>query len=303
MTEFKSKIEELKPAKELNFVSTPGFGIYKKFFPKEAVAHPAKMNCLLLEYLIEHFTTSGDTVLDCMAGSGSTAILAALHNRQAIAVELEGKFVDWIQQARGKVLGAPTVSPKGEISVIKGDARNLSGLLDGHADSIVTSPPYEGSEAFLDTDFMKQISPDIEARALKYKTGAHKSQPHSASVEAERAYLERTEKGRIENPDSIGKLEKETYLQAMFRVYSEMYKVLKSPGGRAVIVIKPFNREKKVVDLPYQTWLLLEKIGFKLENVLKLRLQHLSFWRVLQYRKFPEQTQIRHEYVLVVRKP
>ena len=62
MTEFKSKIEELKPAKELNFVSTPGFGIYKKFFPKEAVAHPAKMNCLLLEYLIENYTEGGKEI-------------------------------------------------------------------------------------------------------------------------------------------------------------------------------------------------------------------------------------------------
>ena len=39
MTEFKSKIEELKPAKELNFVSTPGFGIYKKFPEQEQIKH------------------------------------------------------------------------------------------------------------------------------------------------------------------------------------------------------------------------------------------------------------------------
>jgi len=181
-------------------------------------------------------------------------------------------------------------------------------------DSVVTSPPYEKSEAFEDTDFVKKISGDLDvkilngeakghlkARSAKYKSGAHASREHAPSAEAEVAYLERAEKGRVENPGSIGKLERETYLAAMFRVYGEMMKVLK-PGGRAVIVIKPFARDHKVVDLPWQTWLLLEKVGFHLEDLLKLRLRQMSFWRILYYRKFPAAERIVHEYAIVVRK-
>jgi len=96
-------------------------------------------------------------------------------------------------------------------------------------------------------------------------------------------------------------MKKETYLQAMSQVYKEMYDVLKE-GGRAIIVVRPFTRNKKVVDLPYCTWLLLERAGFQLEDVWKLRLKNLSFWRINQYKKNPDQEQIRHEYVLVVRK-
>jgi len=87
----------------------------------------------------------------------------------------------------------------------------------------------------------------------------------------------------------------------MLRVYSECYKLLKD-GGLIIIVVKPFTRNKKVVDLPYNIWLLLKKVGFELEDVLKLRLKNLSFWRILQYKKHPEQERILHEYVIVVKK-
>ena len=80
-----------------------------------------------------------------------------------------------------------------------------------------------------------------------------------------------------------------------------MYKVLKN-GGLAIIVVKPFIRNKKVIDLPYHTWLLLQKVGFKLTKIYKLRLKQKSFWRILYERKFPEVPKIRHEYVIIVKK-
>ncbi len=59
---FVSERERLKPARELDFPATQGFGAYKGLFPKEAVAPPAKMSTDLLEYLIEHYTKPGETV-------------------------------------------------------------------------------------------------------------------------------------------------------------------------------------------------------------------------------------------------
>jgi DNA modification methylase len=611
--EFVSKVEELKKAKELDFDPTPGFGPYKKFFPKEAVAHPAKMNAYLLEYLITHYTEPGHVVLDPMGGTGSTGVVAALHGRDAVVVELEEKFTVWAEKAKARVDGAPTLNPKGSIRIVKGDARRLSELLGqvdevvgsppyneryaykdpqeaqkddptasqrgrvhrpfsqdpsnignlkhgevdavvssppyhtrtdgeginrvgipgsrgvngarpdsmkyskdrvnnigeitalgtvdvaigsppyadsanshdqgkvydrmasdpasgrfgrkshphtaerysddpnnignlppgrvdevissppysegefdyhhgikpdklspnlkgrkafeerrkeeysegnittfkhGEIDYVVTSVPYQDSEAFQDTDFMVKIAdeqdekvragvnrghPKSAFRTLKYKSGGHASQGHAASQGAEAEYMARAEAGRTEhpgnigrlrssenevneiltsppyvntvikkqfrteedlerfvkgqkwllehgrseegikrfikkswigypdNPDNIGNAAKESYLQAMLRVYSEMWKVLR-PGGRAVIVVKPFSRDKKVVDLPWQTWLLLKKVGFEFEDVVKLRLKKLSFWRIIQYKKDPGVEQIRHEYCLVVRK-
>ena len=87
----------------------------------------------------------------------------------------------------------------------------------------------------------------------------------------------------------------------MLKVYCEMWKVLK-PDGLAIIVVKPFIRNKKVVDLPYHTWLLLKKVGFKLVKLYKLRLKTMSFWRILYHRKFPDVPKIAHEYVIIVKK-
>ena len=102
--------------------------------------------------------------------------------------------------------------------------------------------------------------------------------------------------------DNIGNLKRETYLEAMYKVYMEMFKVLK-PNGLAIIIVKPFIRQKRVVDLLWHTWLLMAKVGFKLEKLYKLRLKQQSFWRILYARKFPEVERICHEYIIVASKP
>jgi len=409
---FISKVEEIKRAQELDFPPTPGFGKYKPLFPEKAVEHPAKMNTHLLEFLIERYTKEGEVILDPMAGTGSTGVLASLHNRNAILVELEKKFVEWINQAKEKVQTLPTLAPKGEIRVIQGDSRKLSELLkDGQTDTVITSPPYATSKPFEDAEFMKRIAKDQseklrrreikghymseEARKRafeKAKDGKYEdknnignlplgnvdtiitSPPYGEQQSPRRGggnigfvrpskdgkigtdlrdkswfisdnpdnianlrhgdidtiitsppYAEANRGGGIalkgyegrygkderlhsrhdrplsDNPNNIGNMKKETYLQAMFQVYKEMYSVLKE-GGRAIVVVRPFVRNKKVVDLPYHTWLLLEKVGFQLEDVWKLYLKNLSFWRLNQYKKNPEQEQVRHEYILVVKK-
>ena len=138
--EFKSKLEEIMPAEELLFEPTPAFGKYKTFL-EHAVTHPAKMNTNLLKFLILNFTKEGEVILDPMGGSGSTAVVAALHGRNAVCVELEKRFYEWMEKARLNVEKHPTLTPKGRIVNICGDARRLSELLS-RADVAITSPPY-----------------------------------------------------------------------------------------------------------------------------------------------------------------
>jgi DNA modification methylase len=138
--EFRSKLEEMTEAIELDFSPTPGFGPYKEVMPSEAVSHPAKANTLLLRFLIENFTSVGDTVLDPMAGSGSTGVVAALLGRNAVQVELERKFYEWMEKARENVERHVTLTPRGWIKNICGDARRLSELLS-QTDVVLTSPP------------------------------------------------------------------------------------------------------------------------------------------------------------------
>jgi len=142
---FKSKLEELIPAEELLFEPTPGFGPSYEPYLDHAKAHPAKMNTKLLEFLIKAWTKPGETVLDPMAGSGSTGVVAALHGRNAVQVELEKKFYDWMEKAKENIEKTVTLTPKGWIKNICGDARRLSELL-GRADVAITSPPYANQE-------------------------------------------------------------------------------------------------------------------------------------------------------------
>jgi hypothetical protein len=95
---------------------------------------------------------------------------------------------------------------------------------------------------------------------------------------------------------------KPTYLSEMLLVYKNMYDILK-PGGVACVVVKPFIKDRKVVDLPYITWCLLRYVGFTLEKTYKWRIERLSFWRILYAKKNPGVPLVAHEYVVVVRKP
>jgi len=557
-------------AEELLFDSTPGFGRYKAYM-EQAIAHPAKMNTKLLEFLIKTHTKEGDIVLDPMAGSGSTGVISALHGRNAINVELEEKFHGWMEEARRKVEAYNTLSQKGKIANIKGDARQLSKLLGqadviltsppygeaqqgqgiakhgyqgnkhsptdlvgkrsympdkfdseenisrlpmGNIDAVITSPPYGEAIPFHDKEFLHKLAMDIECGKTKghshgkgghereldadygenpnnignlpidtiitsppyaidpknichtkegktlqdydekrgFKPTAHPrigyspneenignlpltevdavitsppyaevshhsdnpkeiehlrpgrkarvagtagnsennigqlsyvdtvitSPPYADSKKgdedeermasnlekhglSEETRRNRHTPGRLRamksmvsgyskteenignlgfvdsvitsppyeeslgakahspvadrifeekglgvytdrgNEDNIGNLKRETYLEAMLKVYMEMWKVLK-PEGSAIVVIKPFIRNKKVVDLPWHTWLLLEKVGFKLTKLYKLHLKQDSFWRILYKKKYPHVAEIKHEYVIVCQK-
>jgi len=173
-----------------------------------------------------------------------------------------------------------------------GRVRGIKSLLIGYGeeegnignlpfDAVITSPPYEGSleGGSRHTGGICEREKAKEETMLAIGEGVKYS----------------------DSKDQIGNMKRETYLEAMLKVYKEMAKVLK-PNGLAIIVIKPFIRNKQVVDLPYHTWLLLEKAGFKLVKLYKLRLKQHSFWRILYRKKYPRVPEIKHEYVLVTQK-
>jgi len=430
-----------------------------------------------------------------MCGSGSTGVVASLRGRHAVQVDIEKKFVDWAEEARRKVERQATLTSKGFIRNICGDARRLSELLKQQTDIVMTSPPYSETMGEVDAVITSppyaeslQAETDYEKRKERLKKAgfSHKTHgllrgqetsskvvggnfryskdkenignlPFQADavitsppfangfrhnpqdkekrlqklIEVEKNAVKKGQKwamssretlerrvqmqdnGYGENKENIGnlpfqpdaiitsppyahestatkptKLERqglfkmghskeeayteedyrkwdkreggnigkkrlfirvpctkeeaefhdaregregtiwewtkeveatqeiiekvqklkskqkgksETYLEAMLKCYCEMWKVLK-PQGLCIVVIKPFIRNKKVVDLPYHTWLLLKKAGFKLVQLFKLRLKQESFWRILYSKKFPDVPKIKHEYILVCEK-
>lgn len=56
--------------------------------------HPTQKPVALLEWLIKTYTNPGDTVLDPVAGSGTTAIAALRTGRNCIAIEKDAGYYD-----------------------------------------------------------------------------------------------------------------------------------------------------------------------------------------------------------------
>jgi len=143
-----TKVDGMEVKEILVFPATPGFGKWREYFPEDAIAHPAKMNLNLLEYLVLNYTNEGDTVLDPMSGTGSTGVICALNGRNCIQVELEERFFRWMEQARENVEKTPLLTKKGKIINICGDARQLSTILKEHKEEIrcvLFSPVYGNS--------------------------------------------------------------------------------------------------------------------------------------------------------------
>ncbi len=93
--------------------------------------------------LILKYTQPGDTVLDQMVGSGTTAIECKLLGRNCIAVDINP---DAIMVTRDRLnFSFNTLDPKFPKTTIKtyvGDARNLNLIKDESIDLIATHPPY-----------------------------------------------------------------------------------------------------------------------------------------------------------------
>ena len=158
-------------------------------------------------------------------------------------------------------------------------------------DSVITSPPYHDEKS--DWDRTSRAAKEGEQVAYSDEVGSQRENIGNIH------YYDQSEP--LSHKYSKAPEGKETYLSAMLQCYQQCYQVLK-PNGRILIIVKSFVRNKKVVDLPYHTWLLLERCGFKLEDVLKFRLPSQSFWRVLQYQKDPNIERINHEYIIVAHK-
>lgn len=111
-------------------------------FDPEAMHHPAKAHLGMMMEIFERYTKPGNTILDPMAGIGST-LVGCLMGCNVVCVELEEHFIrpmlaSWEKmQQHGPMLGYEM----GKALIVRGDARHLP---LASVDCIVTSPPYEG---------------------------------------------------------------------------------------------------------------------------------------------------------------
>ena len=166
---------------------------------------------------------------------------------------------------------------------------NLGNLSYGNIDSIITSPPYEGS--------ISGESHTEEARAKEFeklRAMGYKINPNSADNKVRGAVYSGSK-------DNIGNLKSQSYLEAMLLVYRNCFAVLR-PQGLMILVVKNFIRQKKVVRLDLDTIGLCQRAGFSFLERHYRKLPSQSFWRIIYSQKHPEVEQILYEDILVLRK-
>ena len=92
---------------------------------------------------ITRYTEPGDLVADPMCGIGTTLVEAVHLGRDGLGVEYEAR---WARLAAANIAYARRHGAAGNAEVIRGDARQLPGLLPpgtaGRVALVVTSPPY-----------------------------------------------------------------------------------------------------------------------------------------------------------------
>ena len=115
--------------------------------------------------LILKYTNPGETVLDPMAGSGTTCIEAVLLGRNCIAVDINYSAVILTHHRLYylmKALRERALSASAWYRVYHGDARRLDGIPDNSIDLAATHPPYfniiEYSERRVEGDLSRTSS-------------------------------------------------------------------------------------------------------------------------------------------------
>lgn len=132
---------------------------------KGALSHPAKFPETLAQEFIEFFTRKGETVLDPMAGTGSTLIAALRSGRHSHGMELNPRYAaaatSLIAEER-KALGDAAAGLVSQVTC--GDASEIAALRLEGVDYVLTSPPYWDMlhARGADTQRVRRNSPDLD---------------------------------------------------------------------------------------------------------------------------------------------
>ncbi len=177
------------------------------------------------------------------------------------------------------------------------DEKNISNL--PYVDKVISSPPYEGVEASLHKSKFKNPEKFAEISSKRFREGKKKG--HFASKEAILRQIQKEEKQYSSNKNNIGNTKGQTYLSEMLIIYQQCYKVLKS-GSLMILILKDFIRKGKRIPLGEDTIRLCQMAGFEYIKTYYRKIEHPSFWRILQIQKYGEAYRIDAEDILVFKK-
>lgn len=137
-----NKLNDLDPKRWLKFQKS--WFIHNPPPRKKGVlVHPAKFPETMAQEFIEFFTKQGETVLDLMAGTGSTLVAALRAGRNSYGIELNPKYAEIAKQIVEEERDTLGEKVEGLTSkVICGDAGQIFDYQIPVIDYLLTSPPY-----------------------------------------------------------------------------------------------------------------------------------------------------------------
>jgi len=110
---------------------------------KGVLRHPAKFPETMAQEFVEFFTKKGETVLDPMAGTGSTLVAALRARRHSYGIELNPGYAGIAREVLAEERAALGTSAEGlKAEVFTADAAQAAGLGLPPVDYVLTSPPY-----------------------------------------------------------------------------------------------------------------------------------------------------------------
>ena len=141
----KNRLNDLSPKEWIKFQKS-WFELNPPRRSKDVLVHPAKFPEELVSEFVRFFTKSGQTVLDPMAGTGSTLLACLSTGRKAFGIELNPKYAaiagkriaDAANAERGGQIGREVLRPV----LLEADARCIDDLDLPEIDYCITSPPY-----------------------------------------------------------------------------------------------------------------------------------------------------------------
>jgi DNA modification methylase len=197
---------------------------------KGVLVHPAKFPETLAQEFIQFFTKQGGTVLDPMAGTGSTLVAALRAGRNSYGVELNPKYAEIAKQ----IIAEERAALDGSIEtlrseIITGDAAQITGYSLPSIDYVLTSPPYWDM---------------LRAR------GAETQKKRRASAELDVHYSD--------DPNDLGNIgDYEEFLQKLVSIYQGLKPIL-CEKAYLTIIVKNVKKGGKIYPL---AWDIARELG------------------------------------------
>ena len=224
-----NKLNNLEPKRWLKFQKS--WFIHNPPPRKKGVlVHPAKFPETMAQEFIEFFTKQGETVLDPMAGTGSTLVAALRAGRNSYGIELNPKYAEIAEQIIEEERASLGEQVQGLMSkVINGDASLVATYQLPPIDYVLTSPPY--------WDMLRA-------------KGSETQKKRRASVELDVHYSD--------DPNDLGNIDEyEIFLEKLVNIYKGLKPLLREKAYLTIIV-KNVKKGGKIYPL---AWDIARELG------------------------------------------